>query len=162
MGGNRFRNVTKEVGLGDAGWSGDASVADLNGDGFPDLYMLNMQGAGQFYENVGGKTFVDSTAKYFPRTPWGTMGIKFFDYDNDGRPDLLITDMHSDMSEQSGPEREKLKARELMPEDMSGARRIGSSSATPSTRIAATASSRKSRIVSARKTTGPGDRASET
>ena len=30
------------------------------------------------------------------------MGIKFFDYDNDGRPDLIITDMHSDMSEQVG------------------------------------------------------------
>ena len=122
MGGNRFRNVTKEVGLGDAGWSGDASVADLNGDGFPDLYALNMQGAGHFFESVGGKTFVDSTAKYFSRTPWGSMGIKFFDYDNDWRPDLLITDMHSDMSEQSGPEREKLKARELVPEHMLGGR----------------------------------------
>ena len=31
------------------------------------------------------------------------MGIKFFDYDNDGRPDLFITDMHSDMSERSAP-----------------------------------------------------------
>ena len=101
MGGNRFRDVTKEVGLGDAGWSGDASVADLNGDGFPDLYALNMQGAGHFFESVGGKRFVDSTAKYFPKTPWGSMGIKFFDYDNDRRPDLLITDMHSDMSEES-------------------------------------------------------------
>jgi hypothetical protein len=38
------------------------------------------------------------------------MGIKFFDYDNDGRPDLLVTDMHSDMSQTVGPEREKLKS----------------------------------------------------
>jgi len=38
------------------------------------------------------------------------MGIKFFDYDNDGRPDLLITDMHSDMSTTVGPDREKLKS----------------------------------------------------
>src|SRR2546427_7459288 len=30
MGGNRFKDVTQEVGLGNAGWSGDASVADLN------------------------------------------------------------------------------------------------------------------------------------
>lgn len=122
MGGNRFRDVTKEVGLGDAGWSGDASVADLNGDGFSDLYALNMQGAGHFFESVGGKKFVDSTAKYFPKTPWGSMGIKFFDYDNDRRPDLLITDMHSDMSENSPIEREKLKARELMEESMLGAK----------------------------------------
>ena len=39
------------------------------------------------------------------------MGIKFFDYDNDGRPDLFITDMHSDMSVEVGPDREKLKSR---------------------------------------------------
>ena len=39
------------------------------------------------------------------------MGIKFFDFDNDGRPDLLIADMHSDMSDEPGPENEKLKSR---------------------------------------------------
>ena len=117
LGGNRFRNVTKEVGLGDAGWSGDASVADLNGDGCPDLYVLNMQGDDHYYENRGGKRFVDKTAKYFPRTPWGGMGIKFFDYDNDGRLDLLVTDMHSDMSERGRPRaREAQGAHELMPE----------------------------------------------
>ena len=38
------------------------------------------------------------------------MGIKFFDFDNDGRPDLFITDMHSDMFETVPPEREKQKA----------------------------------------------------
>ena len=120
MGSNRFREVTREVGLGDAGWSGDASVADLNGDGFLDLFTLNMQGSSHLFESVGGKKFVDSTAKYFPKTPWGAMGIKFFDYDNDRRPDLLLTDMHSDMSENAPIEREKLKARELMDESMLG------------------------------------------
>jgi hypothetical protein len=111
LGHNKFENVTDKVGLGPAGWSGDASFADLNGDGFPDLYTLNMQGPSHYYENAGGKKFVDKTAEVFPRTSWGAMGIKFFDFDNDGRPDLFITDMHSDMSEEVGPEREKLKSR---------------------------------------------------
>jgi enediyne biosynthesis protein E4 len=110
LGGLRFRDVTKAVGLGEAGWSGDASVADLNGDGFPDLYALNMQGSNHYFENQGGMRFVDRTPQVFPRTSWGAMGIKFFDYDNDGRPDLLVTDMHSDMSQAVGPEREKLKS----------------------------------------------------
>ena len=110
MGHNRFKNVTEEVGLGDAGWSGDASFADLNGDGFPDLYALNMQGSNHYYENAGGKKFVDKSEQYFPRTPWGAMGIKFFDYDNDGRPDLIITDMHSDMSHDIPPDQEKQKS----------------------------------------------------
>lgn len=111
LGRNRFRNVTAETGLGEAGWSGDASFADLNGDGFPDLFALNMQGSNHYYENQGGKRFADRTAQLFPRTSWGAMGIKFFDYDNDARPDLFITDMHSDMSVEVGPDREKLKSR---------------------------------------------------
>ena len=38
------------------------------------------------------------------------MGIKVFDFNNDGRLDIFVTDMHSDMSEMIGPEREKLKS----------------------------------------------------
>ncbi len=110
LGGMRFADVTAAMGLGNAGWSGDASTVDLNDDGFPDLYVLNMQGANHYFENQGGRRFVDKTAQVFPRTSWGAMGIKFFDYDNDGRPDLFVTDMHSDMSQTVGPEREKLKS----------------------------------------------------
>ena len=108
---NHFVDVTDEVGLPYTGWSGDATFTDFNGDGFPDLYVLNMQGDNHYLENQKGKKFVDKTDQYFPKTPWGAMGVKFFDYDNDGKMDLLITDMHSDMSEAVGPEREKLKSR---------------------------------------------------
>lgn len=113
LGGDQFEDVTKAVGLGDCGWSGDASFADLNHDGFPGLYILNMQGNNHYYENVRGQYFVDKTDQYFPKTPWGAMGIKFFDFNNDGLPDLFITDMHSDMSDSIGYddyEREKLKS----------------------------------------------------
>jgi len=120
VGHNHFKDVTVEVGLRPAGWGGDAAVADLNGDGRPDLYVLNMQGHGHYFENVGGRSFVDKTAQVFPRTPWGSMGIKFFDFDNDGRPDLFITDMHSDMFETLPPEREKLKAQVHPPDQILG------------------------------------------
>src|SRR5271165_2314539 len=82
------------------GWSGDASFCDLNSDGWPDLYVLNMQGDNHYFENQQGKGFVDKTSTCFPKTPWGAMGIKFFDYNNDGLMDLFITDMHSDMTGQ--------------------------------------------------------------
>ena len=115
MGHNRFKDVSAQV-LQHTAWTGDASFADLNGDGFPDLYVLNMQGDNHYYENVKGEKFVEKTDQFFPKTPWGAMGIKFFDYDNDGRPDLLLTDMHSDMSEEIGPDREKLKSRMQWPD----------------------------------------------
>ena len=110
MGNHRFKDVSKEMGLVDGSWSGDATAVDFNEDGWPDLYVLNMQGDNHYYENEQGKRFVDKTLPSFPKTSWGAMGIKAFDYDNDGRADLLITDMHSDMSQQVGPEKEKLKS----------------------------------------------------
>jgi hypothetical protein len=116
MGHDKFKDVTAEMGLQPKGWAGDAGVADLNGDGYPDLYVLNMQGHGHYYENQGGRKFVDKTDEYFPKTPWGSMGIKFFDYDNDGLMDLLLTDMHSDMFHDAEPGAEKKKS-QVIPSD---------------------------------------------
>ncbi|HEY3570507.1 MAG TPA: CRTAC1 family protein [Thermoanaerobaculia bacterium] len=110
LGNHRFKDVSKEVGLQDGSWSGDATVADFNEDGWPDLYVLNMQGDDHFYLNEQGKRFVDATEKYFPKTSWGAMGVKVFDYDNDGRPDIITTDMHSDMSKEVAPSEEKKKS----------------------------------------------------
>jgi enediyne biosynthesis protein E4 len=125
MGHNRFKDVTAEVGLRPRSWSGDASFVDLNTDGWPDLFILNMQGHDHYFENEGGKKFVDKTEQYFPRTPYGTMGIKFFDYDNDGRMDLLLTDMHSDMMGNRKPDEEKLKvpSQDIMADNLLGGKR---------------------------------------
>ncbi len=110
IGHDQFQDVTAEVGLRPTGWCGDASFADPNGTGFPGLFILNMQGHDHYFENAGGKKFVDKTEQYFPKTPWGAMGVKFFDFDNDGRMDLMVTDMHSDMSELVDPNLEKQKS----------------------------------------------------
>jgi hypothetical protein len=110
-GGNHFVDVTEERGIVDNGWTGDADFADVNHDGWPDLYVLNMQGDDHYYENVEGKSFRERGAEVFPKTPWGAMGIDFFDSNGDGLLDLILTDMHSDMSEEIGPERETRKSR---------------------------------------------------
>lgn len=98
--------ITTAANLRPEGWCGDAAVADLKQDGWPDVYFLNMMGANQYFENQRGRTFVEKTQAYFPRTSWGAMGVKFLDDDNDSRLDLFVTDMHSDMSENVGPEQE--------------------------------------------------------
>lgn len=111
----KFTDVTEATQLVDVCWSGDASPCDFNQDGWPDLYVLNMQGHDEYYENQAGQTFRRRSQEIFPNTPWGSMGIKIFDFDNDGQFDLFLTDMHSDMSEEVGPEREKLKSRMMWP-----------------------------------------------
>ncbi len=116
LGHDHFKDVTAEVGLRPTGWCGDATFTDPEGKGFPSLFILNMQGHDHYLENQGGKRFVDKTQQYFPKTPWGAMGVKFFDFDNDGRMDLIVTDMHSDMSEAVGPEAEKLKSNMRWPD----------------------------------------------
>lgn len=119
-GGNRFVDVSGETGLRDFSWSGDASPVDGNGDGWPDLYVLNMQGDNEYYENAGGTRFVRRSRQVFPRTSWGAMGIKVFDVDNDGRMDIFVTDMHSDMSHEVGPEQAHEKSHMTWPEQMRG------------------------------------------
>ncbi|MGH9333224.1 MAG: FG-GAP repeat domain-containing protein, partial [Vicinamibacteria bacterium] len=126
LGKTRFQDVTGEVGLEDEAWTGEASPMDLDEDGFPDLYVLNMQGNDEYYENVEGKRFERKSREVFPRTPWGSMGIAAFDYDNDGDADIMLTDMHSDMSQEVGPELEKRKSTVHWDEDFlqSGGRSI--------------------------------------
>lgn len=97
-GDNHFEDVTAKTKLQDVSWSGDASPLDANDDGWLDLYVLNMQGGDEYYENVEGKYFERKSRAVFPKTPWGTMGIKVFDFNNDGQLDVYLTDMHSDMS----------------------------------------------------------------
>ncbi len=119
-GNNHFIDVSARMGLMDASWSGDATMVDVNDDGWLDLYIVNMEGDDQYYENVGGTRFVRKSRQVFPRTSWGSMGIKVFDFNNDGRMDIFITDMHSDMSEPTGPELDKVKSEMKWPVSFRG------------------------------------------
>ena len=96
-GGNRFTDVSRAAGLIDKSWSGDATALDINRDGFPDLYVVDMQGGDHLWLNERGKHFRDATARYFPKSAWGSMGVKSLDFDGDGRLDLFVTSMHPDM-----------------------------------------------------------------
>lgn len=98
LGGLKFANAGPALKFQHREWSGDAAFCDLDGTGFPGLYVLSMSGWNAYYRNDRGLSFVDETRPKFGRAPWGAMGIKFFDANQDGRQDLFVTDMHSDMN----------------------------------------------------------------
>ena len=92
-----FVDVTEKVGLSDQMWSGDATIMDVNQDGWMDLYVLDMHRRDEAFINQNGKSFQRMTQEYFPKNPHGSQGINSFDYNNDGLFDLFVTDMHADM-----------------------------------------------------------------
>jgi len=92
-----FSDVTEESGLAGRGWSGDVAAFDFDEDGDLDLLVTNMFGMSQLLQNDGHAHYDDVTVETLRRTPYGAIGVKAFDYDDDGRLDLFIADMHSDM-----------------------------------------------------------------
>lgn len=128
-GGNRFRGVTEEAGLSGTGWAGDATPIDTNGDGRLDLYILDMQGNDDLYVNRGGRRFERADEEAFSQSVWGGMGVKSFDYDNDGMMDLFVTNMHADMwqlkKEINGPDEKKKPPADVMPESYLRSRKPG-------------------------------------
>ena len=115
LGEGRFEDVSQATGLVETGWNGDANPIDVNNDGWLDLYVTDMQGDDDYWENIGGQRFEKKPDGPFPVTPWGAMGIQVLDWNNDGLQDIFVTDMHSDMVEDLTVADEKLKARALYP-----------------------------------------------
>lgn len=92
-----FTDVSESAGMKGRGWASDVAVFDYDEDGNQDVFVTSMFGPDQLYRNLGNGQFTDVTRDVFERTSFGAIGSKLFDYDGDGRLDLIIVDMHSDM-----------------------------------------------------------------
>ncbi len=66
---------------------------DYNGDGWPDLYVVNDFGRNNLYRNNGDGTFTDVAAASGVEDIGAGMGLCWFDYDNDGAEDLYVANM---------------------------------------------------------------------
>lgn len=97
QGDGTFKDVTEKAGLKGVGWSSQCVAFDFDGDGYMDLFVTCMVGRCQLYRNHHDGTFTDVTLKVLGKTPWGALGCKLLDINNDGRLDLYVVDMHSDM-----------------------------------------------------------------
>lgn len=76
-----------------------AAVADVDGDGRPDVYLTSsaLGSENALYRNNGDGTFTDVAERWGVadvNQAAGSLRALFFDFDNDGRRDLLLTTTH--------------------------------------------------------------------
>ncbi|TAM81922.1 MAG: tetratricopeptide repeat protein [Acidobacteria bacterium] len=93
-----FRDVTATTGVdqGNNHFSFDCQWCDYDGDGWQDLYVVNDFGRNNLYHNNGDGTFTDVATKAGVLDIGPGMSACWFDYDNDGRPDLYVSNMWED------------------------------------------------------------------
>src|SRR3989475_3552924 len=69
-------------------------VADVNGDGLPDIYVSNDVAPNDvLYINNGDGTFTDRAGAWLKHTSFAGMGVDIADFNNDGWADILQMDM---------------------------------------------------------------------
>ena len=85
-----FTDTAAEAGVAHPGWGMGLCTADVDGDGWQDLYITNL-GPNRFYRNQGDGTFEELAEKAgIEAGSWST-GCGFADYDNDGDLDLFVS-----------------------------------------------------------------------
>lgn len=89
---------------------------DMDGDGWQDLFVANIdQELFSLYRNQKDGTFTDEAGEIGPATRLlSGWGLKFFDYDNDGDPDLFLANGHPDDMIEAQVSRVKYKEPLLM------------------------------------------------
>ena len=90
-----FTNVSRQAGiLRDVGYGLGVAVADINRDGWPDIYVSNdITPNDVLYVNKGDGTFTDKAGAWLKHTSFAGMGVDIADFNNDGWPDILQVDM---------------------------------------------------------------------
>jgi hypothetical protein len=91
-----YMDVTEQTGVYSSriGFGHQASAADLDGDGWDDIYVSN-----DFFEhdylylNNGDKTFREAIAEATRHVSYSSMGNDVADFNNDTLPDVLVLDM---------------------------------------------------------------------
>ena len=93
-----FTDVSRPSHTDDTGWGLAVESADLDGDGWPDIYIANDFGNHTYLHNNGDGTFTNIAKKAGILDPGFGMGVAIDDFDGDGRLDLYVSNYSFPMS----------------------------------------------------------------
>ena len=97
-----FTDVSSRSGIGSAAGKGlGVAFADYDDDGFIDVYVANDSVQSFLFHNRGNGTFEEvgllaGVGFNEDGKTFAGMGVDFADYDNDGRPDVFVTDLSNE------------------------------------------------------------------
>ena len=92
----KFEDITDRAGVAGSQWRTGVTMADVNGDGFLDIYVCRSAMAdsiarkNQLYVNNGDLTFTERAAEYKLDDSSYSTQAAFFDYDRDGDLDVFV------------------------------------------------------------------------
>ena len=93
---NHFDDITEKAGLSSSEltYGLGAGIADINGDGWQDIYITNDYNVPDYlYINNGNGTFTNKLQSMLGHTSKSSMGNNVVDINNDGLPDIYTLDM---------------------------------------------------------------------
>jgi enediyne biosynthesis protein E4 len=106
-GNNTFEDISLKAGVeGQSDWNAGTVMADVNGDGFLDIYVCavvginGFEGHNELFINNKNNTFTESAAEYGLDLDNYSSSAAFFDYDLDGDLDMYLLNhaVHSELS----------------------------------------------------------------
>jgi VCBS repeat protein/ASPIC/UnbV protein/PPIC-type peptidyl-prolyl cis-trans isomerase-like protein len=94
-----FEDISHAAGIDKASFAKGVVAADYDKDGYVDFYVSNISDANLLFHNNHDKTFTDVARMAGVQAPLQSFAAWFFDYDNDGWPDLFVADYYSSVDE---------------------------------------------------------------
>jgi tetratricopeptide (TPR) repeat protein len=85
-----FEDISHAAGIDKTAFTKGVAAADYDKDGYVDFYVSNGSGANFLYHNNHDRTFTEIGRQAGVQAPYFSFATWFFDYDNDGWPDIFV------------------------------------------------------------------------